>query len=108
MESQEDDISSYFISTIWLESHDTYISTELFDSLSRLGAIEAVMTITPSLDIARDLGDFARFYGNTLKFNIKFEAIDSMRFPVQAPTDKVLDKHAQTILFDSTFLTKFR
>ena len=48
-----------------------------FNEASIMGETRATLRISPSIDVARYFGDITVMRGDTLFFNITFQAIDS-------------------------------
>ncbi len=61
----------------WSTFSDIGIDSLGFGQLATQGTIDASLVIVPSLKVARKGGHIEKFWGDTLKFNITFQAIDS-------------------------------
>jgi|GEM_PF-6870133 len=59
------------------QTADIEIVTRKFQDLASLGRIDARLRLVPSLKAARRFGGIDKFWGDTLVFDIKFQAIDS-------------------------------
>lgn len=63
----------------WFSSDNIGLDSVEFENLTSLGQIDALMIITPSRHWARVSGDVTEFWGETLTFEITFQAIDSTK-----------------------------
>lgn len=79
----------------------------MFNTFVKLGKVDAELKLMPSIDLARETGEMSQFWGDTLIFNITFQAIDSTGVQAERHTEKVSKEHLGSILFDSTFLIKY-
>ena len=51
----------------------------MFNTFVQLGKVDAELKLMPSIDLARETGEMSQFWGDTLIFNITFQAIDSTK-----------------------------
>ncbi|MGH8015883.1 MAG: hypothetical protein ACREBV_06805, partial [Candidatus Zixiibacteriota bacterium] len=77
----DNDPDSFKMVSRWFvfDFDDINVFFPAFDSLAELGNTDAIFTIIPSIEVAREIGDIDKFWGHTLTYNIKFQAIDSTK-----------------------------
>ena len=91
----------------WFTSNNIGIDSATFNKLVSLGITRARLVVVPSIHAARLSGNIEQFWGDTLIFNITFQAIDSTGVQAKQHTEKVSKERLGSILFDSTFLIKY-
>ena len=91
----------------WFTSNNIGIDSATFNQLVSLGITRARLVVVPSIHAARLSGNIEQFWGDTLIFNITFQAIDSTSVQAERHTKLVSKEPLKSILFDSTFLIKY-